>query len=365
MGTTTARDRAPRRMRSPDTGRIAAARRTVIRLVCNVLVTGGAGYVGSHACKALARAGHLPVTLDNLSEGHRGAVKWGPLVQGDVSDVALLRRTLREHGITAVMHFAAHAYVGESMRSPSRYFRNNVVNSLALLDAMVESRVRTLVFSSTCATYGLPQTLPIDETHPQNPVNPYGESKLFVERALHWYEHAYGLRAVALRYFNAAGADPEEDIGEEHEPETHLIPLAIRAALGQSPMQVYGTGFPTEDGTAVRDYVHVADLATAHVLALDHLLAGRPSTALNLGTGRGHSVREVLRAVAQATGREVPVRDAPPRPGDPPILVADAARARAVLGWVPRYSDLDTIVQSAWRWHTRDRRGPQRSVEGL
>lgn len=320
-----------------------------------VLVTGGAGYVGSHTCKALARAGYVPVTLDDLSAGHRWAVKWGPLVEGDVGDGALVRRALREHDVAAIVHFAAHAYVGESMRAPGKYFHNNVVNSLALLEAATACGVRALVFSSTCATYGAPESLPIGETHPQSPVNPYGESKRFVERALHWYEQAHGLRAVSLRYFNAAGADPDGELGEDHDPETHLIPLAIRAALEGSHIDVYGTRYPTADGTAIRDYVHVADLATAHVLALDYLLAGGPATALNLGTGVGHSVRAVLAAVARATGRKVAARDAPARPGDPAELVADPRRARSVLGWAPACSDLATIVETAWRWHARHR----------
>lgn len=323
----------------------------------SVLVTGGAGFVGSHACKALAQAGYLPVVLDNLSEGHRSAVKWGPLVEGDLCDADLVRRTLREHDITAVMHFAAHAYVGESMQAPRKYFHNNVINSLALLDAAVECGVRAFVFSSTCATYGLPQTLPIDEAHPQVPVNPYGESKLFVEKALRWYERAYGLRAVALRYFNAAGADPDGEIGETHRHETHLIPLALRAALGAAPLDVYGTDYATPDGTAIRDYVHVSDLAAAHVLALDYLLAGGASAAFNLGTGQGHSVRQVIDAVSRTTGRKIAVRESARRPGDPPVLIACPERARTMLGWSPRFSDLATIVGSAWNWHCPEPRG--------
>lgn len=317
-----------------------------------VLVTGGAGYIGSHACKALAQAGHLPVTLDNLTEGHRRAVKWGPLVEGDLCDLTLVRRTLREYRITAVMHFAAHAYVGESMRAPGKYFHNNTVKSLGLLEAAIECGVELFVFSSTCATYGLPQRLPIDEAHPQHPVNPYGESKLFVEKALRWYERAHGLRFTTLRYFNAAGADREGEIGEAHNHETHLIPLAILTALGQRPhLEVYGTDYPTPDGTAIRDYVHVTDLAAAHVLALNRLLAGDASAALNLGTGQGCSVLQVLDAVTAVAGRKVPVRKSPRRPGDPPVLIADAQRAREALGWAPYLSDLETIIHSAWRWH--------------
>jgi UDP-arabinose 4-epimerase len=319
-----------------------------------VLVTGGAGYIGSHACKALARAGYRPVAFDNLVYGHRWAAKWGPLVIGDLADPEALARVFAEHRIEAVVHFAAYAYVGESMQEPARYFRNNVANTLNLLEAALAHGVGHLVFSSTCATYGLPDSVPISEDTPQRPVNPYGESKLFVERALHWLGVAHGLRSVSLRYFNAAGADPERELGEDHDPETHLIPLVIQSALGvRDPVKVFGTDYPTPDGTAVRDYIHVTDLANAHVAALEYLRAGGASTALNLGTGRGHSVREVIAAVERLSGRPVPAREAPRRPGDPPVLVADAARAGEVLGWHPRLSDLETIVATAWAWHAR------------
>jgi UDP-arabinose 4-epimerase len=319
-----------------------------------VLVTGGAGYIGSHTCKALARAGHLPVTLDNLVHGHRSAVRWGPLVEGDARDRAQVERAMREHRIDAVVHFAAYAYVGESMRDPGKYFGNNVGGTLAVLDAMRACDVRRIVFSSTCATYGVPRSLPIREDHPQDPINPYGESKRVAERALHWYGAAHGLRSVALRYFNAAGADLDGEIGEDHDPETHLIPLAIGAALGtQPPLQVCGSDYPTPDGTAVRDYVHVCDLADAHARALDYLIQGGDSMALNLGTGHGHSVRDVVVAVERVARRTVPRRDVARRPGDPASLIADAGRARDLLGWAPRCSDLDTIVDTAWRWHAR------------
>ena len=318
-----------------------------------VLVTGGAGYVGSHVCKALARAGHLPVTIDNLREGHRWAVRWGPLIVGDLRDLDLVRRAIAAHRISAVMHFAACAYVGESMHAPGRYFQNNVVASLGLLDVMVETGVSTLVFSSSCAVYGVPQALPVDESHPLQPVSPYGESKLFVERALHWYGAAHGVCAVRLRYFNAAGADPEGELGEAHAPETHLIPRVLRAALERGRIEIYGTRYPTPDGTAVRDYVHVTDLAAAHVLALEHLRAGRDGGAFNLGSGRGHSVREVIDAVGRAVRRRVTTRALAPRPGDPPMLVADAARAGKVLNWQPRHSDLATVVGTALRWARR------------
>ena len=321
-------------------------------MVDNVLVTGGAGYIGSHACKALAEAGYAPVTIDNLVYGHPTAVRWGPLVRGDIGDGALVRRVLREHRIKAVMHFAAYAYVGESMQEPGKYFENNFCNSVTLLEAMRVEGVNVLVFSSTCATYGNPRTLPIGEDHPQQPVNPYGESKLFVERMLARFGAAHGLRYAALRYFNAAGADADGELGEAHDPETHLIPLVIGAAQGRRPrVSIFGTDYPTRDGTAVRDYVHVTDLASAHVTALRRLQAGSECLRLNLGTGRGHSVREVIRMVEDVSGCSVPVREAPRRLGDPAELVAASARAGEMLGWVPRHSDLRNIVTTAWRWH--------------
>ncbi|HZU76749.1 MAG TPA: UDP-glucose 4-epimerase GalE [Dehalococcoidia bacterium] len=318
-----------------------------------VLVTGGAGYIGSCTAARLAKAGFDPVVFDNLSTGHADNVRWGPLVVGDLQDSELLRRTVREHDIEAAVHFAASAYVGESMQQPGKYFRNNVAGSLALLEALQAEDVGTIVFSSTCATYGLPEHVPIDETHPQQPVNPYGESKLFVEKALRWYGAIHGTRWLALRYFNVAGADTEHALGERHEPETHLIPLVIEAALGRrSCIEVLGTDYATADGTAVRDYVHVVDLAEAHVAALRLLLAGGESRALNLGTGRGFSVREVIDAVRSLSGRDVPVREAPRRPGDPPVLVADATLAGTILGWQPRAAGLEQIVTSALAWHT-------------
>ena len=323
-------------------------------MTTSILVTGGAGYIGSHAAKALARAGYEPVTYDNLGRGHRAAVKWGPLVEGDLADRALLVETLRRHNIAAVMHFAAFAYVGESVTEPERYFRNNVANSLVLLEAMGEAGVGRIVFSSTCATYGLPEKMPIAEDTPQRPVNPYGESKLMIERMLYWLGQARGLGSAALRYFNAAGADPDGEIGEEHDPETHLIPLVLQTALGQrAGVEIFGTDYPTPDGTAVRDYIHVHDLAEAHVLALAHLLKGGSSLALNLGTGQGHSVRAVIDAAERVTGRPIARRETARRSGDPPTLVADARAAQAALGWTPRLSGLDEIVASAWRWHTR------------
>jgi len=319
-----------------------------------ILVTGGAGYIGSHACKALAKAGYTPIAYDNLVYGHRAAVRWGPLVEADLADQATLAETLARFEIAAVMHFAAFAYVGESMTNPQLYFHNNVVNTLTLLDSMVDHGVRDIVFSSTCATYGEPTKVPIAEDHLQVPVNPYGESKLAVEKILGWYQKAYAIRFAALRYFNAAGADPDGEIGEDHDPETHLIPLAIEAALGRGKeLQIFGTDYPTPDGTAVRDYIHVTDLAEAHLLALARLTAGATDLRLNLGTGQGHSVREVLGAVEKISGRKVPAREVGRRPGDPPALVADARKAGEVLGWRPTYAALETIVEHALRWHEK------------
>jgi UDP-glucose-4-epimerase GalE len=321
--------------------------------VSSVLVTGGAGYIGSHTCKALQRAGFTPVTFDNLVYGHREAVRWGPFIEGDLADRELLARVMREHAVTAVVHFAAYAYVGESMQFPEKYFSNNVVNTLNLLEAMRDCGVGNIVFSSTCATYGFPERIPIDEQHPQNPVNPYGESKLFVERALKWYGVAHGLKSVSLRYFNAAGADADAEIGEDHDPETHLIPLVIEAALEQRPhIEIFGSDYPTPDGTAIRDYIHVTDLGNAHVKALEYLLAGGDSVALNLGTGNGYSVREVITAVERVSGRPVPAKLSPRRAGDPAELVADAGKARQLLGWTPEHSSLDNIVSTAWSWHS-------------
>jgi UDP-arabinose 4-epimerase len=318
-----------------------------------VLVTGGAGYIGSHAAKALAKAGFQPVVLDNLTNGHLWAVKWGPFVRGDLADRALLIEVMRKYQVQAVMHFAASAYVNESMTDPIGYFRNNVENSLNLLEAQVEVGVKHIIFSSTCATYGVPQTLLIGEDNVQNPVNPYGESKRFVERMLYWFGQAYGLGWVALRYFNAAGADADGEIGELHEPETHLIPLVIQSALGlRSKVTVFGTDYPTPDGTAVRDYIHVDDLAAAHVLALKHLLGGGTNLALNLGTGKGHSVREVIETVERISGRPVQISEAGRRVGDPPQLVADAGKALSELNWKTRFSSLESIVRTSWRWQS-------------
>jgi UDP-arabinose 4-epimerase len=320
-----------------------------------VLVTGGAGYIGSHTAKLLAASGHSPIVFDDMSQGHAWAVKWGPIEHGSLSDTHRLRDVFARHQIDAVIHFAANALVGESMSNPAKYFQNNTVGTLNLIDAMRGASVDRIVFSSTCATYGNPVRVPIDEMHPQAPVNPYGESKLMVEKILRWYGECYGLRWMALRYFNAAGADPDGEIGEDHDPETHLIPLVIGAALGtRLPVRIFGTDYDTPDGTAVRDYVHVMDLADAHLRALQRLDDGSASQAVNLGTGRGHSVREVLTTVAHLAGKDVPAVESPRRAGDPPALVADPARARDVLGWTCRYPALEVIVQHAWNWHSKN-----------
>ncbi|MYM55935.1 UDP-glucose 4-epimerase GalE [Thalassovita mangrovi] len=316
----------------------------------NILVTGGAGYIGSHACKALARAGHHPVVIDNLSRGHADAVKWGPLVQADLRDTDKVREALRLHGIEAVIHFAAFAYVGESTQKPGLYYDNNLGGMMSLLNAMRAEGIGEIVFSSSCATYGIPETQPITETAPQDPINPYGRTKLICEWMLRDAAAAWGLRFAALRYFNAAGADPEGEIGERHDPETHILPLTLLAAAGQGALKLFGEDYPTPDGTCIRDYIHVTDLARAHVLALDHLGGGGDSLAVNLGTGTGHSVREVIDAVERVTGREVPVVTSPRRAGDPPVLTADPSRAADLLGFRAEYTDLDRIVAHAAPW---------------
>ena len=319
----------------------------------SILIVGGAGYIGSQTAKRVAQAGLQPVVFDNLVYGHKWAVKWGPLVEGDLGDRAAIRRVLEENHVTAVVHFAAFAYVGESVTNPRKYFRNNVAGTLNLLDAMLDADVSDIVFSSTCAVYGEPVRTPIDEEHPRNPVNPYGETKLAIERALHWYQRAYPLRFAALRYFNAAGADPDGEVGEDHDPETHLIPLAIEAARGGRALDIYGTDYPTPDGTAIRDYIHVQDLADAHVAALDRLRDGATSLTVNLGTGRGHSVREVIAAVEKVSGKKVPARETGRRAGDPPALVANPARAADVLGWKAQIPGIEAMVEHAWRWTTK------------
>ncbi|HEX8232338.1 MAG TPA: UDP-glucose 4-epimerase GalE [Caulobacteraceae bacterium] len=317
-----------------------------------VLVTGGAGYIGSHACEALAREGFLPVTYDNLSRGHRRLVKFGPFEEGDIRDRERLLEVMARWKPRAVMHFAAFTYVGESVEDPSIYYDNNTRGAQVLLDAMRASGVELFVFSSTAATYGQPPEQPMTERTPTVPINPYGRSKLMVEQILRDYDTAYGVRSVSLRYFNACGAHPTADIGELHEPEPHLIPRALMALQGKiEALDIMGTDYPTPDGTAVRDYIHVCDLADAHVAAIRYLMEGGETSAMNLGAGRGNSVKEVADAVERATGRKLPVRLAGRRAGDPPVLVADPSLARDKLGWRARWTDLEQVIASAWRWH--------------
>ena len=322
--------------------------------MANILVTGGAGYVGSHACKALHAAGHNPICFDNLYRGHAHAVRWGPLVVGDILDAAALEAVFQAHRPAAVLHFAALAYIAESHDRALDYYQVNVEGTVNLLAAMRRNGCDKLVFSSTCATYGPQEQQPIHEGQAQSPINPYGRSKLFVEQILKDADHAHGIRSIVLRYFNAAGADPQGEIGEEHEPEPHLLPLVLLTAAGRRPvLDIFGDDYPTPDGTCVRDYIHVCDLADAHVLALRRLLAGGVSAQYNLGNGRGTSVREMVEAARRITGMPIPVRVGPRRVGDPPILVADAAMARDDLGWRPARTDLDTQIRDAWRWFER------------
>jgi UDP-glucose-4-epimerase GalE len=322
-----------------------------------VLVTGGSGYIGSHSAKALRQAGHRVVIFDNLSAGHREAALGAPLIEGDIRDVDAVRRALRESGATAVMHFAALLVVADSVTDPSGYYRNNVVGTLATLEAMAAEGCRMFVFSSTCAVYGEPTEVPISETHPTMPINPYGQTKLAIEQALPHFERAYGIRSIRLRYFNAAGADPDGQLGEDHDPEVHAIPRAFDAALGGPPFEIFGEDYPTPDGTCLRDYVHVTDLADAHVRALRRLQEGGASATYNVGVERPSSVLEVLAAVERVSGKSVPRRMGPRRAGDPAVLFASAVRIRHELGWVPQRPALDTIVGDAWRWHSAHPRG--------
>jgi UDP-arabinose 4-epimerase len=313
-----------------------------------VLVTGGAGYIGSHTAKLLSQKGVEPIVYDNLTTGNRSAVRWGPFVEGDILDTNCLECTLARFKPDAVIHFAASAYVGESVEDPSKYYRNNVAGTLSLLDACRNAKVDKVIFSSSCATYGVPSVLPIKEVTPQRPISPYGRTKLIAEHMLGDFAAAYGLHYVALRYFNACGADPDGELGEWHDPETHLIPRVLLAAAGRIPhMAIFGDDYETPDGTCIRDYIHVTDLAHAHVLAFDHLTGNGRNLAVNLGTGRGSSIRQILDAVARITSNEVPVVFHPRRQGDPPALYADPTLAREALGFSPRYSDLDTIVRTA------------------
>lgn len=319
-----------------------------------IFVTGGAGYVGSHCCKAFAQAGWRVVTYDNLFRGWREFVKWGDLVEGDILDLPSLTAAMREAKPDAVAHFAALTYVAESVEDPAAYYRNNSLGTFNILEAMRATEVRNIIFSSTAATYGVPRMTPIPEDHPQQPINPYGWSKLFVERMLHDYDPAYGLRYASLRYFNAAGADPDGEIGERHEPETHVIPLAARGVLSADyEFTVFGTDFETRDGTCVRDYVHVTDLGRAHRAALEHLFNGGESGFYNLGTGDGATVKEVADAIERVSGKPLPRRYGPRRAGDPPELIASNVRAREVLGWTPERSSIEQIVTDAWAWHAK------------
>jgi UDP-glucose-4-epimerase GalE len=321
--------------------------------MAQILITGGAGYVGSHCAKALAAAGHDCVVFDNLLFGHREFVRWGPLIEGDVRDAAKLDAIFSEHRFDAVMHFAALAYVGESVTTPGRYYDVNVHGTRTLLDAMVRARVRSIIFSSSCAIYGEPNSMPISEHTVPKPINPYGFSKLVCERMMDDFGRAHGIKSARLRYFNAAGADPTAEVGEDHDPETHLIPLVLDAASGRRPdVTVFGTDYPTSDGTAVRDYIHVDDLARAHVLALVYLLDNGETIAVNLGTGHGASVRQVIDMARRITGLEIVARDASRRAGDPPVLVADPKKASELLGWAP-HSDLAATIADAWRWHSK------------
>jgi UDP-glucose 4-epimerase len=322
--------------------------------VSNILVVGGAGYIGSHMIAALREAGFAPVTLDNLYSGYREAVIGGEFIEGDLSDRELLDRVLDAHEFAGVMHFAAHIEVGESVRDPAKYYRNNFSNTQNLLDAMVRYGVSAFIFSSTAAIFGEPQYIPIDEQHPKTPVSPYGRSKWMVEQLLDDYDRAYGLKSVALRYFNAAGADPQARLGERHQPETHLIPLVLQAASGRrESITLFGTDYNTPDGTCIRDYIHVTDLCNAHLLALQQLLHGSASDRYNLGNGQGYSVQEVIDAAAKVTGRRIPVERGERRPGDPARLVADSARARSKLRWNPRFVGLGSIIAHAWAWEQK------------
>jgi UDP-glucose-4-epimerase GalE len=325
----------------------------------SVLVTGGAGYIGSHTVKALRATGADVVIFDNLCAGHRAAAKaaHAPLEEGDIRDSGRVREVMQAHEVTAVMHFAAWLSVGDSVKDPVSYYENNVGGTLAVLRAAADCGVEHFIFSSTAATFGNPVETPITETHPQRPINPYGETKLAVERALPHFETAYGIKSVVLRYFNASGADPEGVLGEDHHPEQHLIPRAIDAALGRDTFAIFGLDYPTPDGTCLRDYVHVSDLASAHILALESLRAGGPSASYNLGNGKALSVRDVLESIERVTGLKVPAGDGPRRPGDPAVLYASSDRIKRELGWKPHYEDIDVIVETAFRWREKHAKG--------
>lgn len=322
-----------------------------------ILVTGGAGYIGSHAVLALKQAGYDVLILDNLVYGHQDIVEevlQVPLVVGDTCDRPLLDRLFSTHNIVAVMHFAAYAYVGESVTEPAKYYHNNVVGTLTLLEAMVAANVKNFVFSSTCATYGIPHKIPLTEDHPQQPINPYGMTKLMVEKILQDFDPAYDFKSVSFRYFNAAGADPNGQLGEDHNPETHLIPLVLQTALGKrESIAIFGTDYETADGTCIRDYIHVNDLASAHILGVEYLLNGGDTNFFNLGNGGGFSVKEVISQTETITGKQIKVIESDRRPGDPPVLVGSSDKAKTILGWSPKYSDLSDIIAHAWQWHQK------------
>jgi len=324
----------------------------------NILVVGGAGYIGSHTSKLLAKRGYVPVVLDNLVRGHRRAANFGPFVEGSMTDTDLLHKTFSDYPISAVMHFAAFAYVGESMDNPAMYYQNNVANTLSLLEVMVERNIGNFIFSSSCSIYGEPDETPITEDQSKRPMSPYGRSKLMVEQILDDFEWAYGLKSVCLRYFNAAGADSDGELGEEHDPETHLIPVVLKTALGQHPhVNIFGDDYPTPDGTGIRDYIHVEDLTEAHVLALEKLLSGSPSAKYNLGNARGYSVKQVIETAERISGREIRVKIVARRAGDPAVLIASSAKANEELGWRAQMPDLETIMESAWNWHKNNPHG--------
>lgn len=323
-------------------------------MIRNILVVGGAGYIGSHTCKELYKQGYNPIVFDNLIYGHKEFVRWGDFVLGDLNDIEQIKLVFKQYKIDAVMHFAAFAYVGESVDNPRKYYSNNFTATLNLLNVMTDFNVRHFIFSSTCATYGTPKYLPMNEEHPQAPINPYGMSKLMVENVLHDYSKAYNLNFVSLRYFNAAGCDKDVEIGELHDPETHLIPLVLDAAIGKrKSIKVFGTDYDTKDGTAIRDYIHVTDLAEAHILALEHLLKGGASDVFNLSNGVGFSVQEVIDCAKKVTHVDFKVEEAPRRAGDPASLIGTSEKIKSTLKWIPKYTNLEDIILSAWKWHNR------------
>jgi len=323
-----------------------------------ILVTGGAGYIGSHMCKHLDHNGYNPIILDNLICGHRQAVKWGVFIEGSIGDKELLGHIFSEYKVEAVIHFAAFCYVDESVKEPLKYYRNNVANAINLLESMNENNIKNFIFSSSCSTYGEPIEIPITEEHPQNPINPYGRTKLMVEQILDDFREAYGLHYISLRYFNAAGADPDGELGEDHRPETHLIPIVLQTALGQrNSINIFGDDYKTTDGTCIRDYIHINDLAQAHLLALEKLFNGCPEGKYNLGNGNGYSVKEVIDVVREITGKPIPTSIVGRRPGDPTILIGSSKKAIKELGWKPQFTDVYEIIKTAWEWHKRHPKG--------